>query len=416
MNRFQKQRRNANLLLGSLAVCFVACIPMRDEPGLWRWAFYVIEAALAAACADWFAVTALFQHPLGLPIPHTAIIPRKHADIGIGVVSLIREQFLPLELLRKRIELLSPTRIMLRQAHRSSPSDLANLMTSWLARIEDTAPFAAQLDVTMAGALRETKVAGLLGALLEQQLRRNRVDPAFDLLLGYLDEVLGSEECSLELERQLGALKREQIDHLDWWQKQLLELADSVGALDEADAARDTVKAARKEFAKAINDRNHELRAALGTWTEKLAIDLGSDTDLAKAVDEWWAELVETMDLRKPIEDLLQHLLSPESLAALQPALSDGIAHSLRALEDDAGLADRLDIRARRLLHESLPMVYDLLGPFVQYVFAERLTGQDLVRFIEDEVGDVLQQLRVTGTVVGGLVGLLLAVLIHVLG
>jgi uncharacterized membrane-anchored protein YjiN (DUF445 family) len=196
---------------------------------------------------------------------------------------------------------------------------------------------------------------------------------------------------------------------LDWWKRPILELADAAGALNEAEAAQDSVEAIRKELAQARACPEHELRVALRSWAGKLAGDLQGDTPLAGAIDAWWEELVEAMDLREPAEDLLRHLLSAENLRALQPVLADAVERSLEAVSGDFELARRLDERMRAVLSESLPLLYELLEPFVKYVFAQRLTQADLVRFIEEEVGDVLQQLRITGTIVGGIVGLGLA-------
>ena len=416
MNRFERQRRHANLLLIGLAIAFVGCIPFRDHGGAWPWIFIMLEASLAAACADWFAITALFRRPFGLPIPHTAIVPRKHDDIGTGLVKLIRERLLPVETLREAIRQSQPAEFILAQARRSGPGEIAAAAIHWLQRLDDTGSLAAQLHAVITGALRRTAIATRLGGILDRELQETSLEPMIDPLLDSLDDLLGSEACALALENRLRAWKREQSERLDWWKRPLVELADATGALNEAEAAQDGVEAIRKELAQARACPEHELRVALRSWAGKLADDLQGETLLAGAIDEWWAEVVETMDFREPAEDLLRHLLSAENLSALQPALADAIERSLAAVSGDAELAARLDERTRKVLSESLPLVYELLEPFVKYVFAQRLTEADLVRFIEEEVGDVLQQLRITGTIVGGIVGLGLALLLSLPG
>src|SRR5580698_4766795 len=83
----------ASLLVGAAAV-FVVCVTVGHGHGGWGYLQASAEAALVGGFADWFAVTALFRHPLGLPIPHTAIIPRKKDQIGEALAGFVQQNFL----------------------------------------------------------------------------------------------------------------------------------------------------------------------------------------------------------------------------------------------------------------------------------------------------------------------------------
>src|SRR5665213_3116093 len=103
-------RAIATGLLVAMTVVFVAT---RLAPPAWLWAGYVgafAEAAMVGACADWFAVTALFRRPLGLPIPHTAIIPRNKARIGKALGDFIGGEFLTPRVLDRKLKDLGPAR------------------------------------------------------------------------------------------------------------------------------------------------------------------------------------------------------------------------------------------------------------------------------------------------------------------
>ena len=98
----RRMRLVAVSLLGLAAVVFVATLNL-DQDGVWGYVNTAAEAAMVGALADWFAVTALFRHPLGLPIPHTAIIPKRKNEIGRNLQEFVTENFLTEEIARERL-------------------------------------------------------------------------------------------------------------------------------------------------------------------------------------------------------------------------------------------------------------------------------------------------------------------------
>ena len=411
MNRFQAQRLFANLVLAFLFLLFVASVPHRHEPGIGRLAFFVLEAALVAGCADWFAVTALLRHPFGLKISHTAIVPLKHAQIGKGLAALIRTKFLRIEDLRERVASMNPTLMILDYVETANPSGLAELITKRLSQFKNTEDIANKAQSLLIGLLSQAKAARYLGQLLQEQINHRRLEPAFDLLLAQLEMLIASPTFESSLANQLKKFKDSKIEELNGVQRLVAWVANVFGGLDERSAARDIIKATKNQIHLALDDQNHPLRQGLHAWAQSLAKDLIRNTDISSAVDQWWAELVSTIDLKTPAQDLLHHILAPATLQKLQPSLERAISGSINALRQNGSVAEILDHRVRALLTESLPLLYEVLEPFVDYVFSEQLTKDKMVDFVESEVGDVLQQLRIMGTFVGGVIGLLLALL-----
>src|SRR5882757_829090 len=90
----RRMKANATGLLLVAAAAFVVCVTVGDGHGVWGYAQAAAEASMVGGLADWFAVTALFRHPLGIPIPHTAIIPRKKDQIGAALGTFVQEYFL----------------------------------------------------------------------------------------------------------------------------------------------------------------------------------------------------------------------------------------------------------------------------------------------------------------------------------
>jgi uncharacterized membrane-anchored protein YjiN (DUF445 family) len=411
MTRFQQARRTANAVLAGLLVLFVVLIPFRHHSPVVQWILYGLEASLAAAFADWFAVTALFQRHriLGWSIPHTGIIPRKHAQIGKGLVLLMRRQLLPESRLEAAIDRISPSQVLLQYAERLGPAELARMITSWLRQAGEAESLAAALHDGLSGWLGRLRFSRRVAGFLEQRLARQEVEPGLHAVLRWIDGLLASEEGRIEIGLQLGKLKRETIEAQEGIRRWLWNLAEDWGALEEHAAANDTVKAVRRELRRATQDPGHELHQALRTWMERLAQELREESELSQSLDAWWAEVVRTLDLREMMGGLAAALRSESSVPALEPAIGEAIAASVRALSGNAQVAELIDGQARGVLKDLLPLVYQILEPFVQYVFAQRLTEADLVAFIETEVGDLLQRLRLTGTIVGGIAGLAIA-------
>lgn len=414
MTEVQRQRHRANLLLLLLAVAFVGSVPFRNGGGVWPWIFITLEASLAAACADWFAITALFRRPLGLPIPHTAILPRKHEEIGDALGPLIRSDLLPLETVQTFINTFEPVNLLLHWANKRSPDEIADGLLSWLRpQPGDRLSPPPQLQEFILLSLRRAPVAAWLGRLLRGGSGRADQNPVLDHLFGWFTDCLKSEECAALLQKMLKKWKGEQMhsETAPGLQRFLLHLAEGTGALNEADAARDVLSVVERELTAARSCADHELRVALRAWTGQMAHDLQNQTPLAGEIDAWWKEMVETMDLQEPIQDLVRHLSSDHTLNSLQPALTDALNRTLHSLRQDAATTARLNENTRALLLRLLEPFYELLDPFVKYVFTQRFPATALGQFVEEEVGDLLQRLRITGTIVGGIAGLVLALL-----
>ena len=101
--RRTRLRRMQSVALGLLLFAAVVYLVTLDRDGFWGYVNAGAEASMVGAIADWFAVTALFRHPLGLPIPHTALIPRKKDEFGKSLEEFFAENFLQEEMIRERL-------------------------------------------------------------------------------------------------------------------------------------------------------------------------------------------------------------------------------------------------------------------------------------------------------------------------
>ena len=101
--RRTRLRRMKAVALGLLVLAAVVYVVTRDRDGFWGFVNAGAEASMVGAMADWFAVTALFRHPLGVPVPHTALIPRRKDDFGRSLEEFFAENFLQEQVIRERL-------------------------------------------------------------------------------------------------------------------------------------------------------------------------------------------------------------------------------------------------------------------------------------------------------------------------
>lgn len=384
----------ANGLLVAMAALFVLARHQVQGHPAWGYVAAFAEAALVGALADWFAVTALFRHPLGLPIPHTAIVPAKKDRIAASMAEFLRAHFLVPHVLARRL-------------HRF---DAAGLVAQWLAQgaAADAAPGAgalladlvAALDPETMGApargmliraLASVEPAPLLGEVLRAALADGRHRGMVDALLRRAGTLLEANEPALR------ALIHERASTLLRWTR-----------LDErmANALLDALYAL---LAECVIDPQHPLRQRIDAALASLADQLIADPAMHARVNRLKAEALANPAFAAWLDRLWQRsragliaALAPRDDQAEPPFAAFG-----RALADDARLRAQINRVARRALAGTAHRHGDAIVRVVSDT-VQRWDARTVTQRIERAVGRDLQFIRINGTLVGGLVGLAL--------
>jgi uncharacterized membrane-anchored protein YjiN (DUF445 family) len=383
------------------------------------WILAVAEAGIVGGLADWFAVTAIFRRPLGLPIPHTALIPANWELLAARVGSMVGDRVLTRQYLTDEIGRLDVAEWLARAAERISRADLergTRGVLEWMAR---------QLPVTAAG-----EMTARLGRLLFGQ-------PAAPLLADLVDAARehGWDQRAMataahavadaldrpELREAVGEVVEELLiryrDSLRLYPRMALGLAEVLGLIDR-DRILKSLQAGLRELA---SDRSHPVRtraaAALAEFAERLRADavLAARVEAAKEQvlgSPVVARLV--TDVAQALRDaLLADLARPQSEAVVW--LVARLERGRRVLVADALLRRDLDRWIKQWALALLERHHGRIALFIEKgVHALGPTGA--VRLIEEHAGDDLQFIRVNGTVVGGLAGGLLYALHLLLG
>ncbi|WP_435742244.1 DUF445 domain-containing protein [Nocardioides sp. SYSU DS0663] len=399
----RRMRAIAVALLVLAAVVYVATI---GEDGFLGYVNAGAEASMVGAIADWFAVTALFRHPLGLPVPHTALVPKRKDELGRGLEEFVGENFLQEDIIRERVEAATVSlrvgRWLAEPQHaRRVVDEVSEVAAIGLGKVRDEHVESLIRDA-LVPRFREEPISPLLGGLLTETLRDDVHHGLVDLALTELhDWLVENPDTVAEV---LG-------ERAPWW---------SPPSVNERVTARVHLELVRW-VADIRDDPRHQARAALDSMLGQLARDLLEDPSTQERTER----------LKERLLDHPQVMASSVSLwTALRRALTGSLrdpegAVRQRLLVEVQAFAERLvadtELRERLdgLAADAAVFAVERYGAEVTTVITstiERWDGKEAAQRIELHVGRDLQFIRINGTIVGGLVGVLIhaaSVIIH---
>jgi uncharacterized membrane-anchored protein YjiN (DUF445 family) len=357
------------------------------------------EAAMVGGLADWFAVTALFRHPLGLPIPHTAIIPRNKDRIGATLASFLRDNFLIPRVVARRMRSVDiagaigrflanpPPEGRLRQGGSRLIADLLESL--------DQERLGGMVKSAVATRMRSLEVSPLLGQTLEAAITEERHIPILDGIVTWAGRTLDANE---DLIRKMVHDRAGMIMRLSGLDE---KLADGI------------VDGLRRLTIDMAIDPGHPLRAKAEEALAALAWDMRFDPAMQTKVEDWKNEII----ANKAVTDWLGGLWENSRAALLRAArdpeaamagrFGEAIKQLGETLQQDERLNKAINQFARRLVVGTAATygsgIVTLVSETVRGWDARTVTGR-----LENAVGRDLQYIRINGTLVGGLVGLII--------
>ena len=394
-----RMRRWANGLLLAMTLLYLAAHTIGTDTLAWGYVRAFAEAAMVGALADWFAVTAIFRRPLGLPIPHTAVIPRNQGRIADALGSFIADNFLAPDLVQQRV----------------GKQDMALALGGWLTGPDQTARVADGI-VSAVPAVLDTLDDEIVADFLRKQTSTRFISAQLGPTVGNLLEALAAQgrhqallDAALEegwkwLEANQDDIRARVRERTGWlWRLLTVDAQASdamIGALEDllSEAARDPDHALRRRVneivARFADDLKNDpvMHGRIETW----ARDMLAHPAVSDALDAAWGHIKES--LRKDC-------LSEDS--QLRAWVVEALRRFGEGLTEDETLRHALNDRLRAL-------VVDLAarhGQDVSKLVSDTIRGWDadtVVRKLEYNVGRDLQFIRLNGTIIGGLVGLVL--------
>lgn len=387
-------------LLAAAAVLFV--IAKIHEQSHWGWGYAraFAEAAMVGGLADWFAVTALFRRPMGLPIPHTAVIPRSQGRIADALAAFIVDNFLSAELVSARLK----------------DKDLAAGLAGWLADEANAARIADAVVLAAPGvldALDDAAVAAFLRRQAEILARDAKAAPAAGRIVRLLTEQ-GRHQTLIDAalkeawrwlaENEAGI--RARVRERTAWLWRMMSV-DSKAADSLIHAIEETLKEAAKS-------PDHPIRARITGGLQDFADRLASSDELQRQVEQMKDDVLSHPATQAYLEGVwaaakagLRRDAAAGVDSELRRTVLAGLVHLGRGLLTDAAARDAINQRLRAVLSE----LAGRHGKDVAGLVSETIRSWDaatLTDKLEQNVGKDLQYIRINGTLIGGLVGVLL--------
>ncbi|GGY99115.1 DUF445 domain-containing protein [Novosphingobium colocasiae] len=405
IDRGRRMRLFATGLLLAMAIAFIAMKRLAGTHPAWGYAMAFTEAAMVGGLADWFAVTALFRRPLGLPIPHTAIIPVNKDRIADTMAGFLRTNFLIPQVVARRLHgmnLAARLGEVLGDPGRGQASPLiqggANLLADVLESL-DPERMGGMVKTALRRQIEKIDLAPLIGQMLENAIADSRHLPVLESLLHKLGELIEANEPLIR------RMIHERANAILRWT-----------GLDER-LASGVLQGTYKLLAEVIVQPDHPLRAKADEVLANLARDLRSDPQTIAKVERLKHELLANPATAAWLDamwernraGMLRAVRNPQGALAggLGETLRDALSDLGRALREDARLQQQVNRFARRTLAGTVSRYG---GEIVRLVSetVKRWDAQTVTTRIEGAVGRDLQFIRINGTLVGGLVGLVI--------
>ena len=401
----RRMKTVATGLLVAAAAVFLLSVALGHGHGAWGYLQAMAEAAMVGGLADWFAVTALFRHPLGLPIPHTAIIPRKKDQIGASLGSFVRENFLTLDVVGAHV----------------AAAEVPRRVGAWLAEPAHAARVADEAAVGLAGAaavLRDDEIRSAVAQFAEKRLAEVDVSP---LLARVIDIVVEGGQHQVALTSGIRALMRFLDDNRDTLRRRLSQESPEwvPNWVDDRVFVR-LFSGLQSFLADLSTDDDHDFRDQFDVRLRAYAAALRTDPAAIARVEAVKMQVLEHPAVRSWFGSLWFTVKTGLLDAAADPgsdlrrtvqSLLTGVGESLR---DDAELQHKVEGWIQTVIGYVLANYSADITGLISTTVA-RWDAADTSRRLELQVGRDLQFIRVNGTVVGALVGLIIHVVAQVL-
>jgi uncharacterized membrane-anchored protein YjiN (DUF445 family) len=392
-------KAQASLLLVVVAAFWVASYVVAPSSAASQFVRAATEAGMVGGLADWFAVTALFKHPMGLPIPHTALIPRKKDELAASLGQFVTENFLSPETIRDHVRSLGVVRLVAGWAAQENAARMLSdrgveLLTAAL-RSADPAVLARLTTGAVRAYTDEHSTSAAFGRLLQNAVVAQAHEPLLDVLLESGADAI-DENRSL-LARQL----KEIGDRSGFW----VMLASTT---KRAEKILTQVAASLRA---AAADPDHELRSSIDDLLARLAVAMTSDTAMSRRIDGAVAGLVHHEGSERWVREQVDAWLDSVVRLFSRPdgSAQQEIARLVRSVAERVLEDEELARMLERQLEQVVVTTAERHGHQLTDLIRTKVrlwSPKETADRFELAAGRDLQFIRINGTVVGALAGL----------
>lgn len=411
-------KRQANTVLAVAAGLFAGALAFKYYyPGneLAAALLMISEASLAGGVADWFAVTALFRKPLGFPY-HTALVPRNRERIIVALTHTIEQDFFNKQSIAERLNQVQILDKLTAYAgtyiSKASVRAVLDKLLAELAQTIDPGAVGRYGERLLKIILRRQSAAPQAAALLRWTLQEEKGGDFYTAVVNELAVMVRQEGTKAAIYNYLEQLKRKTAKK-NWLASLVTEVLEGMDGINLDDAAT----ALHEELIRTIDEiagPEHPMRQWFQEELKEVTVNLETP-EWAAIIDEWKNGQLVRLSLAGPLTALAQAILETfKQPSAYRNSVADWLAGQLASywqrLKESPLRQKQAEIYLKALLADIMDKEHSLVGQVAGSAL-RKLSDEELIQFIEDKAGEDLDWIRINGVIVGGLAGLVLAVI-----
>ncbi|MFJ8413550.1 DUF445 domain-containing protein [Bacillus paramycoides] len=400
----------AGISLGVMGVGFAASIPFQGTVAgeIIQGGF---EAGLVGGLADWFAVTALFRHPLGIPIPHTALLPKNRKRVTKGLVSTLENEWLTKESITSKVKEMQLAQMVLQIAEKELQSDavkkgIVTIAEKAILQI-DTEKLAIIIEKELKTYLHTIDTSNILKMLVDQLVVQEYDEKTLDYILVKVKDWTAQDEARY----QLGSLGMKAMENIKVDGFLQFTLKSFMNIVDE-----DKIGGILQKFIisniNSLQDADNSTRQLIVMKIRQELINVKENEALLQELENWKEKWIANWNATDKIKEMLEQVqqravtfVKNEEFA--NKYLVPFLKTQMNKLQEDALTVQKIEEWLQKQVVTLVEKNHSKIGKLVQENL-DKLDDKTLIEMIENNVGKDLQWIRVNGAVCGFMIGLVL--------
>ncbi|QWG33004.1 DUF445 domain-containing protein [Bacillus mycoides] len=400
----------AGISLGVMGVGFAASIPFQGTVAgeIIQGGF---EAGLVGGLADWFAVTALFRHPLGIPIPHTALLPKNRKRVTKGLVSTLENEWLTKESITSKVKEMQLAQMVLEIAEKELQSDavkkgIVTIAEKAILQI-DTEKLAVIIEKELKTYLHTINTSNILQVLVDQLVVQEYDEKTLDYILIKVKDWTAQDEARY----QLGSLGMKAMENIKVDGFLQFTLKSFMNIVDE-----DKIGGILQKFIisniNSLQDADNSTRQLILAKIRQEIINVKENESLLQELENWKEKWITNWDATDKIKEMLEQVQSRAVTFVKNEEFVDKyvvpfLQTQMNKIKADELIVQKIEDWLQKQVVTIVEKNHSKIGKLVQENL-DKLDDKTLIEMIENNVGKDLQWIRVNGAVCGFMIGLVL--------
>ncbi|PED28739.1 DUF445 domain-containing protein [Bacillus cereus] len=400
----------AGISLGVMGVGFAASIPFQGTVAgeIIQGGF---EAGLVGGLADWFAVTALFRHPMGIPIPHTALLPKNRKRVTKGLINTLENEWLTKESITNKVKEMQLAQMILQIAEREMQSDavkkgIVTIAEKAIVSI-DTEKLAVIIEKELKTYLHTINTSNILQVLVDQLVVQEYDEKTLDYILVKVKEWTAQDEARY----QLGSLGMKAMENIKVDGFLQFTLKSFMNIVDE-----DKIGGILQKFIisniNSLQDADNSTRQLILSKIRQEIINVKENEALLQELENWKEKWIANWDATDKIKEMLEQVQQRAVAFVNNEEFADKyvipfLQKQMNKIKEDEQTVQKIEDWLQKQVVSLVEKNHSKIGKLVQENL-DKLDDKTLIEMIENNVGKDLQWIRVNGAVCGFMIGLVL--------